>query len=656
MSNESEYVWRPTAQNTDEIEKTRSSYTSIDMTVSTPVKKHNDMTLLVDFTHPEQCAQTRPVNCSINGRGVIPDKQNWSRLLAAITEYFIEKENPNLGELERKPLYGNKAFFMLRKADLGTCCKLSNGKWIYTNYNPQTIVTIIGRLCLHCEVSLNNVLINYLPKGSPFENFVERTKRELKNVSTIDTPKMVVEPELANIITEVILAHFPNGFKADSPIELYRLRRFVTEDFCKELSLSDEELMKTISSFGIIFNEKVFIISHEIESRIQREIDFAMRDGADIIFYSSFFKRHEGWLIAGNVISVEILKELLITIFPQYTYKANYFSLKAEKGTEFFKIKNEIMRVWGSDIILNYEQLTKRLPYIPLDKIKYVLAQNNDFLWNAPEVYTHTNKVDVADEEYSDIANYVAATLKTNGYASLSDVPLGEIRERNFKLTLSAIQNAIFWIVLADKYDRRSKIITHKGDTLDILTLLKEFCRTQDKCSLDDLLNMERDLTGETYQWIPLEAGYSVMVRVNKDNFIAGNYVNFNTTEIDNVLDLFVLGEYLPLKNITTFASFPYCGQVWNLFLLESYCRRFSKKFRFEALSLNSSNSGVIVRKSCRLSYGQILADAVAKSTVSLEIVAIIEFLRSNGYIGRRSYAKIDELIEQARTIREGMD
>jgi len=29
------------------------------------------MTLLVDFMHPELCVQTRPVNCSINGRAIV---------------------------------------------------------------------------------------------------------------------------------------------------------------------------------------------------------------------------------------------------------------------------------------------------------------------------------------------------------------------------------------------------------------------------------------------------------------------------------------------------------------------------------------------------------------------------------------------------------
>lgn len=315
-----------------------------------------------------------------------------------------------------------------------------------------------------------------------------------------------------------------------------------------------------------------------------------------------------------------------------------------------------MLRVWGDDILLSYNQLSERLPYIPVDKIKYVLAQNVDFIWNAEGVYTHTGKVDITDEEHIAIADFVATAYRKDGYASLSDISLGEIAERNYELSLTAIHNAAFAIALSDKYDRRGKIITRKGDMLDALSIMKEYCRSLDKCSLHGLLDFEQELTGEMHRWIPMEAGYAIMIRADKDTFIAEKYVHFNALEIDNVLDQFVEGNYLPLRYITTFSIFPDCGQAWNLFLLESYCRRFSERFRFEVLAVNSKNAGVIVRKNCTASYIEIMADAVVVSNIVLEKAEIEGFLSNNGYIGRRSYAKVDELIEMAKTIRERRD
>lgn len=613
-------------------------------------EKHAVMTLLVDFTHPELCAKTYPVSCLINGRTVVPDKQNWSRLLIAITERFIEDGNANLSVLETMPIYGSKVFFMPRKADLGTCFELSNGKWLYVNYNPETIVTIIGKLCRHCEVSRGDVLISYLPKGAPFMHSIGSAMHEVEDGAAVKT---TFEPIFIEKITKLISVHFPNGFRLESPIELSRFHRFASEDLGEEILIADEELVKAISTCGTFFEGKVYVVDGEIENRIQNNIDLEISKGAIVIFYHSFYDRHEEWLFAGSIISAEMLKDVLCKLYPKYTYKANYCYLKAVNGTEISQIKSEIMRVWGSDVVLNYEQISERLPYIPVEKIKLVLAQVGEFIWNMREVYTHVSKIDMSGEECVAIADYIADACRREGYASISDIPLRDIEERHHELTLTAIHTAIYEIALIDKYDRRGKIITRKGDTLDAFTIMKEHCRTLDKCTLQELLDFERELTGESHRRIPMEAGYAVMVRAQEDSYIAEKYVHFDVGEIDEAIDLFVAEAYLPLKSVTTFAAFPHCGQVWNLFMLESYCRRFSDRFRFDASSVNSKNAGAIVRKNCRLSYHQIMADAVAQSDIPLENAAMEEFLCNNGYISRRSYAKTNELIEQAKAIRE---
>ncbi|MPN56292.1 hypothetical protein SDC9_203978 [bioreactor metagenome] len=128
-------------------------------------------------------------------------------------------------------------------------------------------------------------------------------------------------------------------------------------------------------------------------------------------------------------------------------------------------------------------------------------------------------------------------------------MPLSEIQERNYELSITAIHNAVFRICLSDKYDKNDKIITRRGDTLDALTIMKEYCQTVDKCSLDDLLNYEKELTGEAHRWIALEAGYSVLVRIDKETFVAERYVHFHSDVIDDAIARHVTGDYLPLKS-----------------------------------------------------------------------------------------------------------
>lgn len=462
---------------------------------------------------------------------------------------------------------------------------------------------------------------------------------------------IIAEPLLSEKIFRIMLKHFQYGFKINSFIELTRFRQFVSKEYGDEISISDEHLKKYIASFGILFEDKVYIVDNNTKRKIKQEIDSIILDGFKIIFYSSFYEKHRSWLFPERIISDKMLKNILMDIFPRYKHKESHLSVNKESISESESIKKEIICVWDKDILLSFQQLSKRLPYIPLERIRNIL-KNREFIHNATDTYTHISKVEVNDEECAAIADYVACACQKIGYASMSDVPLEEIEERNYELTCSAIHKAVFEIALADKYAIQGKIVAQQGDKHYMLSIMEAYCRTLDRCSLQDLLNFQEELTGVSYRWTPMKAAYSIMVRVDKDNYIAEKYVAFDVSEIDTVLDHFVIGEYLPLKNVTTFAVFPHCGQSWNLFLLESYCRRFSKNFRFDLAGDNSKNVGVIARKSCLFSYTQIMADAVAESNIALEKGKIEDFLYNNGYIGRRSFEKIAELIKLAKDIR----
>jgi hypothetical protein len=610
-------------------------------------------TMYVDFDHPGRCAQTRPVSCTINGQVVVLKRPNWSQLLVAITERLIAEGNPHLAELDKTPLYGRKAFFLSHKADIGTSALLSNGKWISTNYSTCTMIIMIRNLCCHCHVRLEDVSIRFVPNDVPVERPARRLINGETNIPTLFTMDSAFEPEVLAAVSHVLSAHFPKGFRIDSPIELDRFRNYSVDDSTDGIPANDEDLKKAISLCGTLFEGKVYVVGKETESRLKEEIDAEVVSGTEIIYYANFYARHESWLFAGSVISEGMLKEMLKTLYPAYHHRASYFSTKRNNGTELSIIKSEIMRVWNGDTLLSYEQISGRLPYIPLDKIKLVFAQNGDFIWNSPGVYTHIGMIDISDEEQAGIENYVANACRTAGFASMSNVPLSVIEEHNNGLSLTAIQNAVFAIVLSGEYEKRGRIITRNGDSLDALILMKERCYSIDKCTLQELLHYVQDLTGGAYPWVALEAGYAVLVRTAEDVFVAEKYVHFDVDGIDATLDLFVSGQYLPLKSITTFATFPDCGQFWNLFLLESYCRRFSRRFRFEGLTMNSRNAGAIVRKSCGLAYAEIMADAVAASGVELEKTDVVEFLYNHGYIGRRFYSKAGELIEQVKNLRE---
>ena len=619
----------------------------------TEAETPTESTRRVDFDSPELCAQTRPLICTIKGQTVVPSKQNWSQLLVAITEWFFAEGNPNLESIGRKPLYGSKIFFLPTKADFGTCSLLSNGKWIYTNYNPQAIVTIIRNLCQHCGVDLDDVIITYEPKYGKPKLSVETCTRPV-NVAPAAWPKSALDPEVIEKLTDVLSKHFANGYRLSSPIELTRLRSFVAADFGEEILLPNEELKRYISACGTTYDGKVYAVSAETKERIKELVDDYFSDGAQAIFFAEFYAKNENWLFKASVVSEDLLTQILRRLFPQLSFTQTYFG--STDASIFAVLEGEILRVWGDDVLRTYGQLAERLRYIPLERIKYALGQNGDFIWNSVETFSHISRIEITNEERQVIREAALRECNSRGYASIADLPFRKIEEHNHELSLTALHIVVYRICLSDKFDIKGKIVTRKGDNLDALTIMKNYCRTVEKCSLDDLLNYEKELTGEVRRWIPMEAGNTVLVRTDKNTYVADRYVHFNAGVIDEAIGLFIKGDYLPLRSFTTFGAFPHCGQTWNLFLLESYCRRFSRKFRFDTPSVNSRNAGAVIRKSCDMDYTEIMSDAVANADVPLKATVVGKFLYESGYTGRSTTAKVNEIIDKAIAIRESRD
>lgn len=462
-------------------------------------------------------------------------------------------------------------------------------------------------------------------------------------------PEPMLYPGRVAQLEDILSTHFANGFRLNSPIELLRFRTFYQKNMDKELTLHDEDLKSRIAACGTNFDGKIYAVSAQAKERIRRLAEDYFTNGAQAIFFAEFYTKNESWLFEASVVSEDMLIEILRKLFPKLSFTQTYFGYTY--ASIIVVLEGEILRVWGDNVLRTYGQLIERLFYIPLERIKSVLSQNSDFIWNSVETFAHLSKINITDEERQVIREAVSRECNSRGYASIADLPLSEIEERNYTISLTALHNAVYRICLSDKFDIKGKIVTRKGDTLDALTIMKNYCLTIEKCSLDDLLSYEKELTGEINRWIPMEAGNTVLVRIDKDHYVADKLVHFDVEAVDAAIELFIEGDYLPLISFTTFGAFPHCGQTWNLFLLESYCRRFSRKFRFDTPSINSRNAGAVIRKTCGMDYTEIMTDAVANADVPLKDTAVGKFLYENGYTGRSTTAKVNEIISNAKTM-----
>ena len=452
-------------------------------------------------------------------------------------------------------------------------------------------------------------------------------------------------------IIKLVSSRFKYGFRLDSPIEILRLKQFAENDGI-ELPDSDEEIKKEIKRVALVFDGKAYIFSNETISGLVLMLNEIKEQGHKVVFYEVLQDVKSEWFQENNLIQEDVLKEVL-SIHCRDFYVGRNFIYFGEKITEIEAVINEIKRVWNEGINCTFEEISSKLPWTPLEKIKHALANTEEFVWNSFETYSNLEKIVISEYEKDEIIEYVQTTCDRVGYAALSDVPLGNIQIVNYELSDTALYNAIYILVLKDKFFLNGKILTKSKSNIDTVYLVKTYCLEREECTFDELNEKVRELNGGYNRQQAFEAAYDTMVRVEKNRFVADEFVDFQVDEIDNVLESIIGDDFVAIKSIATFALFPFCEQTWNHYLLESFCYRFSKKFRLFVLNFNDKNAGIISNQKNSYTYKEMLEIVLAKSNIELNEENAGKYLFDMGYLAKSKYAALGSIVERAIELRE---
>ena len=450
---------------------------------------------------------------------------------------------------------------------------------------------------------------------------------------------------LRDALLQLLRRHYEKGYRLDSPIEIKKLRaKWKDEHGGEELRASDEAVRKAIASLTVSAGGMAYLIAQDVKDWLQFIVTLYLGK-SDVIFYETFFARNQEKLTKAHIFHEQILQAVLEEIFPRFHYGKVYFG-KAQ-GAVPDVVRHEILDIWGEKTFWTYEQLEQRL-YIPLDAIKQVLGQQREFLWVAEGTYTHISRVNIDDEVKEKLRQEAQNLAQGRDFWSIKELPVDDVLAANYELetkTNSAIYDAVYAICLEADFDRKGDTLTRKqqeddhvqgkmAQKMSAIDRMREYCRSRDVCTLSEMQEFAKEFTRET-RVFSMRAAASSMVRIALERYVADRYVNFDVMRTDAVIEEMMSGEYLPLKSFVAFARFSPCGQPWNLFLLESYCRRFSRKFRFDVPYPNMQCAGTVIKKSCDMNYDELLADAVFRANIGLDCKTVGQFLYHGGYLGK---------------------
>lgn len=618
-----------------------------------------------DFASPKSLSFTKPISISYFG-DIISEASSWRKLYVDFMKVIYEDYPHVIDEIAGRITTGSSVPLVIRIEDLSLAKvpgQFANGLYVEMNRSANDIMQNIKKILDLCNVDYENIEVEYARKQDA------DTSDANKNSKKVSSPDNHVELNILDKesdaeeknkdvsidyyeIVDTIQSHYAFGFNINSPIELIKFRNYFAQKNI-ECKLNDADLTSAIRQCGFEFNGKIYILEKETQEKLLSEVESFYEKGISIIYYDDYYTVNEDWLYDGKVLSSEMMKAFLEQSIKNYQFKSNFILTSSTKMTELEALKKDLIRVWGTQILRTFSELKELLPFVPMDKIKYALSYGELFTWNSFETYSRNDYFTISDEQIERLV--IAATEKCteNGNTSFDELPLEDIVAENYELSESALFDTVFKF-LSDKFERNNRVIVMKGDKIDTTSAIIKYCSGKESCTMSELETVMQDVSGELRYPVVIEAAHLAMTRVGVDSFVSDDHVLFDVQAVDSTLDSIVKGNGIGMLEVTTFGMFPFCGYSWNHFVLESFCRKYSEKYKYVCITPNSKNAGAIVKKSCGLEYHDLMAEAVARSDVEIDEKAVYDFLVSTGYMIKRQYNNMKDLLEKANLLRKG--
>lgn len=482
-----------------------------------------------------------------------------------------------------------------------------------------------------------------------FRRYV-KNKSDSSKVTRHDDATEIDQPYYENL-RNILMSKYKYGFKYNSLREIMRFRQ-MADEMGITIPEDENELKSAIISLGILIDDKVYCKNENLPTELQQIVNRCFNSGASIIYYKCLYEHEQEWMDSNTITSPEMLKIYLQNYLNGCSF-SKQFMAKGDKCTEKEAVTKEVKRVWGERLTETVDNLNNRLPYIPFNNIFRTISGNDHFTLVSEGEYLLVERLSITKDTEDAILCYVDEMYNKNGFVSLNDIPLKSIEEENPDLPKFAICNAIYKKVLRDKYSLNGKILIKGQNELDAIILLKQYISDKDECTFDEVADKVVELIGSANRQYTFQALYDKMIRVDQNRFVSDKSVDFHIDEIDDVLSGFVTNGFLAIKDIATFVMFPLCGQSWNHYLLESFCYKYSRKFTLCVNSFNDKNVGIISERDNIKKYDDMLAIAVARSSVNLSLDDVGKYLFENGYMAKSKFVKLNEIINTASELRK---
>lgn len=437
-------------------------------------------------------------------------------------------------------------------------------------------------------------------------------------------------------IIEIITANFPNGIRNDF-IDINKIFRIYAAENSAENIVRDL-ISDVIQEKGIEDGGRFYFIS---ENDCEQIFTCAQKilDTTPIAYYAAVYEKHADFFNGLNIFSPDVLKKVLQKANDGNFYFDEFFAVSLMTRLDY-----EIAKIFtNTSAALSIDDLQKTLPYVPAEKISAVLADTKKYLSALDDKFIPLYKIQFDKDEINAAINKIAVCITKKGYAEIDDYDLSSNLDLNPEVDEKNLRNFIQQRFFDKFFSKRGKKLYKKnaGNTnaKGAMELLRDFISGKNEMTNNELMDTAQSFDiPKSYTTTLLTAAYEKMCRVDKNLFVKDALINFDVAGIDAALTPFVQGKIIPLRAVTSFTGFPPVdGYTWNLFLLESFLRKYSQKYVYATSNFNNAIVGAVHPKSMKFEdYIDLQAHAVLQDKIKLEKDIVAEFLVSQGYRANR--------------------
>ena len=453
--------------------------------------------------------------------------------------------------------------------------------------------------------------------------------------------------DVEKIIVDVIKENFPNGIRDDF-IDINKVLRI-----CRTRAVlgavSQKNVVDIIRANGLESDGRFYFFSDADAVELRRFFD-KIFDAHDIVYYSEVCRQHSNFLARLHIFSPEVLRKTLQSIDDEHFYFAEFCSsLRAER------LEHQLDQIFSStEQPLSIDELRSKLPYVPKEVLSELLSNEKNFVRTKAGDYHSVLNIRFDLKEIYAAQRRISRLIDANDFAAPDDYDLSSNFALNPELTEKVLRDVIFDEFFSADFSRQCKrlfkkdVVNNRVDSGVATDRLRDFLADRKYISVDKLFDFAKD--AGIYPPNSVRIACEKMIRAEHNLFVADSLIRFDVDAGDDALSPFVQGKIIPIRAVNSFTGFPPVeGHPWNLFLLESFLRRFSSRYSFSSPSDNSSNVGAIHPRSMRFqNYLDVQAAAIIQENVPLEKSAVENFLVERGYRTNRIDRVTYKIIERA--------